>query len=286
MQPEHRALGILDDGDAADAGNGKGLRRFNGRASRMSNPAALESIMKDDLGTTGHAAREASAEVDPIEALERSDRRRSIVKALVGMTIGGALGYAGYPWVAGNRRGELVDGARSVWRQLRESPHGRRGGGGEAARSSRELPIVLDAEGREYECFLASLGLRHIQPMEMLRPHFKMRGTVRNALPPRETWSSIAPTLRVADELREKLGARLVTIASAYRSPEYNAMCPGAAAQSYHMRNMALDLVFDCAPQKVVEAAVALRSGGLFAGGIGRYPGFTHVDTRGRNADW
>jgi uncharacterized protein YcbK (DUF882 family) len=122
--------------------------------------------------------------------------------------------------------------------------------------------------------------------MEMLRAHFKMRGNVCNTLPPREHWKNIAPTLRVADELRERLGVPLVTIASAYRSPSYNATCPGAAAHSYHTRNMALDLVFDCAPEKVVKAAGTLRAEGFFAGGIGRYTGFTHVDTRGKAADW
>ncbi|WP_075087948.1 D-Ala-D-Ala carboxypeptidase family metallohydrolase [Verrucomicrobium spinosum] len=77
-----------------------------------------------------------------------------------------------------------------------------------------------------------------------------------------------------------------MTIASAYRSPAYNATCPGAAPQSFHLHNLALDLVYDCPPAKVAEAAHALRNRGFFRGGIGKYPSFTHIDTRGKNADW
>jgi uncharacterized protein YcbK (DUF882 family) len=122
--------------------------------------------------------------------------------------------------------------------------------------------------------------------MEVLRSHFKRRGIVSNTLPPRDCWANMAPTLRVVDELQDRLGVRLAEISSAYRSPAYNAMCPGSAAHSYHTRNMALDLKFDCAPEKVVKAVESLRASGFFAGGIGRYPTFTHVDTRGTAVDW
>jgi hypothetical protein len=217
--------------------------------------------------------------------LEQPVRRRPIVKALTGAAIAGTLGYAGYPWVVGEKREGLVAGLRSFLEDLREQRRTGRPREREVA-VTRELPVVLDANGKEYEAFLTRLNLRHIKPIEMLRPHFKMRGTVSNDLPPREVWQSIAPTLRVADELRQRLGVRLLTIASAYRSPAYNAMCPGAVTNSFHVRNMALDLMFDCAPEEVVKAAKTLRDEGFFAGGIGRYPTFTHIDTRGRAADW
>jgi hypothetical protein len=221
---------------------------------------------------------------DPIAQLEQSDRRRRIVQMMFGTALSGVLGYVSYPWVAGRRQGELVDGMNSIWEQLRDSPYRR--SPAEDTGITTTLPVVLDSEGREYEQFLAGLNLRHVQPMAVLRSHFKRRGTVSNCLPPRDCWTSMAPTLRVADALQDRLGARLVEISSAYRSPAYNAMCPGSAAHSYHMRNMALDLKFDCAPEKVVKAAESLRSTGFFAGGIGRYPTFTHVDTRGTAADW
>jgi hypothetical protein len=231
---------------------------------------------------------EPKPELDPeYEALMLYPRRRPVLKALVASAVGGVFGYASYPWVAGKRQPELVNGARSLWQKLRE---GYRGDDDADIASdmapSRRLPMVLSAEGLDYQRFLVGLDLKHVAPIEILGAHFKARGNVYNDLPPREIWTSIAPTLRVADELCERLGVRLIEIASAYRSPAYNASCPGAAPHSYHMRNMALDLVFNCAPERIVKAAEALRTGGFFAGGIGRYPTFTHIDTRGKAADW
>jgi hypothetical protein len=231
---------------------------------------------------------ESEQEIDPeYEALMLYPRRRPVLKALCASALGGLLGYAGYPWIAGNRQQELADGARSVWRRMREGHRSIRDNevASDTARS-RTLPMVLDKDGLEYQVFLANLNLRHVQPLQVLRAHFKARGTVYNDLPPREIWINIAPTLRVADELCERLGVRLLDVASAYRSPAYNATCAGAASQSFHMRNMALDMVFDCTPEKVAKAAESLRTGGFFAGGIGRYPTFTHIDTRGKSVDW
>lgn len=222
---------------------------------------------------------------DPAQLL--AYERRSALKALLGLAAGGVISHAAYPWLAGDKQDELAAGVKSFMRRLEERLQS--GRSSRTARTdcpTRNVPIQLDATGREYETFLTGLQLRHIKPIEVLRPHFKIRGTVSNGLPPRELWPHAAATLRVADELRERLGVRLLTIASAYRSPEYNAMCPGAAAHSYHLRNMALDLVFECSPAKVAEAAEALRATGFFTGGIGRYPGFTHIDTRGKAADW
>lgn len=216
---------------------------------------------------------------------DESVARRLVVKGLVGTAIGGALGYFGYPWIAGDRREEFAGAMKRFWNSIEEHPSMRRRRE-MAERSARTTPVVLEAEGRDYEAFLATLHLRHITPMEILRPHFKVRGTVANCLPPREMWPNLAPTLKVADEIRHQLGVRLEAIVSAYRSPAYNAACPGAARSSFHMRNYALDLVYDCPPDHVVKAAEGLRAKGFFKGGIGRYAGFTHIDARGSNADW
>lgn len=223
----------------------------------------------------------------PAESLSPG-RRRVFLKSLLGTTLGGVLGYQSHSWVLGEKQDEVVETVRSFlkkMRQMRESPAPRRGRQPGVV-TERPSPLRLDAEGQDYQSFLSGLGLRHIRPMEMIRPHFNVRGTVCNCLPPREAWRNIAPTLRVADELRQQLGSRLTTILSAYRSPAYNAACPGAAAHSYHMRNMALDLAFDCPPEEVAKAAEALRDKGFFKGGIGRYATFTHIDTRGHKADW
>jgi hypothetical protein len=216
--------------------------------------------------------------------------RRRIIQALSATGIGGVLGYAFYPWIAGDQRDELATSTKHFLRRMREGYRVRRDEDEtlevRRALPARVLPVVLDAEGKDYQAYLTTLRLRHIQPIELLRAHFKARGSVTNSLPPRELWKKIGPTLLVADELREQLNVPLLTISSAYRSPAYNASCAGAASHSYHMENMALDLVYDCPPAKVAKAAEALRARKLFKGGVGRYDSFTHIDTRGKNADW
>ncbi len=138
----------------------------------------------------------------------------------------------------------------------------------------------------EYSDFLKSLQLRYIADYEVLSAHRRERNGIANSLPPRALWQAIVPTLRVADELRHRLGVPLTHIASAYRSPEYNRQCPGAAKYSKHLKNEALDLVFACNSKAAFDEAQAMRREGLFCGGIGLYKNFIHVDTRGRNATW
>ncbi|MEX2580351.1 MAG: D-Ala-D-Ala carboxypeptidase family metallohydrolase [Verrucomicrobiales bacterium] len=137
-----------------------------------------------------------------------------------------------------------------------------------------------------YANFIDNLNLRHIKPHEVLRPHRNTQKGVKNSLPPQSMWKEIAYTLRVADEIRERLGKPLVYINSAYRSPEYNAACAGSASRSYHMKNCALDLVFEGGPGAAVGMAKKLRGEKFFKGGIGGYSSFVHVDTRGSNATW
>lgn len=146
-------------------------------------------------------------------------------------------------------------------------------------------PPLLECE-KEYAGYLSSLELKHIRPFEIIRPHRNVHGEVANQLPPESIWESIAPTLRVADELRERLGSQLRAINSAYRSPAYNATCPGAARNSLHTKNRALDLVFDCGPKTAFQMAEKIRAEGIFKGGIGLYSSFIHVDTRGYCATW
>jgi hypothetical protein len=141
-------------------------------------------------------------------------------------------------------------------------------------------------EVREFEAFLSAHPLRHLSPHEIIRPHFKKRGGTLCGLPPRELWPRIVSTLRAADELRHRLGVPLHLVVSAYRSPQYNAKCPGASRRSQHLQNRALDLVFDCPSEDAFAMARTLREEGFFKGGLGRYESFIHLDTRGRNATW
>ncbi|MDF1751890.1 MAG: D-Ala-D-Ala carboxypeptidase family metallohydrolase [Verrucomicrobiales bacterium] len=138
----------------------------------------------------------------------------------------------------------------------------------------------------KYSSYLASLSLKNISPEDVIRPHRNELGGVCNELPPERYWKRMKTTLEVADALVTELGVPLKMINSAYRSPKYNAACPGAASNSYHTRNMALDLMFACSPKEAARAAKKLRDKGIFKGGIGVYSTFIHIDTRGKNANW
>jgi hypothetical protein len=139
---------------------------------------------------------------------------------------------------------------------------------------------------QSYARYIRGLGLKNITPYMVLHPHFKTRGSVKNSLPPRSSWRKIAPTLKLVDKMSSKMGVPVREISSAYRSPTYNRACRGNS-KSYHMKNMALDIQFDGAsPSHVASYARKMRSQREFKGGIGRYYSFTHIDTRGYNADW
>jgi hypothetical protein len=138
----------------------------------------------------------------------------------------------------------------------------------------------------DYASYLSKSPLGHISVKQIIEPHLKRHGRVGNSIPPKALWKNIRSTLTVADRLADRLSEPLEEVISAYRSPAYNATCPGGKSNSMHLRNNALDLRFPIAPRKVAAVAKELRANGLFKGGIGLYSGFTHIDTRGYNADW
>lgn len=138
----------------------------------------------------------------------------------------------------------------------------------------------------EYVAYLQRLNLRRIKVEQIIEPHLRTKGFVKNTLPPKSMWRNIRKTLLVADRLARHLNEPVDEVVSAYRSPAYNARCAGARRNSYHMHNMALDLKFRTSPRTVARLARALREHGLFQGGVGSYSGFTHIDTRGKKADW
>ncbi|WP_200305948.1 D-Ala-D-Ala carboxypeptidase family metallohydrolase [Paracraurococcus ruber] len=141
----------------------------------------------------------------------------------------------------------------------------------------------------EFRAFVATLGLRHFSPDELLFLGSQQAGgkcAGLNTHPPRELWPSIAPTAAVLDRLRGDLGVP-IRILSAYRSPAYNQCIDGSASNSMHMRYNAID--FACQTGTPADWAARLqdyRSRAIFRGGIGVYRSFVHVDTRGVNATW
>lgn len=159
--------------------------------------------------------------------------------------------------------------------------------------SNKPVPGIphawVQAKGSDvlhYARYIQSLNLRNITPRMVLAPHFKTRGRTHNSLPPKSYWKSMSPTLKLIDKMVTRIGAPLHEITSAYRSPRYN-RAVGGRSKSYHMQNMATDIQFrGISPYHVAYVAKQLRTQGYFKGGIGRYSGFVHVDTRGMNVDW
>lgn len=145
---------------------------------------------------------------------------------------------------------------------------------------------VLGSNGDAYRKFLNRIGLKRISVQDIMNTHAKAHGRIHNTLPPRQLWSNIRSTLLTLDKVAVRLGEPVGEVLSVYRCPAYNATCPGAKSNSYHMRNNAIDVRFNSSPRKVAATARDMRKQGLFKGGIGRYSGFTHLDTRGSNADW
>lgn len=221
---------------------------------------------------------------DPEETVERASfsgsshsperifisRRRAIAVATVAAITSGVAVFLGDP----HRRTQAYRQVRELAGRVRE-----------AIGPAVPVPRTLEAEA-EYSAFLAEIPLRYIVPEEVIRPHRNVRSGVPNELPPREYWPRIEASLKVADEIRHRLGKPLHCINSAYRSPAYNAACSGTATFSQHLENRALDLMFVGGSGAAAEVARKLREEKLFRGGIGVYDHFIHIDTRGRNADW
>lgn len=150
----------------------------------------------------------------------------------------------------------------------------------------KEWLAQLGQPARGYSAFLGGMQLKRVSVRQMLEAHVKIRGSVANTIPPATLWRNMRPTLLVAEQIGNRLGENVRVVISAYRSPAYNARCEGAARDSQHVRNLALDLQFTSPPRRVAQVARDLRAEGKFRGGVGLYRGFVHVDTRGSNADW
>lgn len=83
------------------------------------------------------------------------------------------------------------------------------------------------------------------------------------------------------ETLRSEFGGRKLRILSGYRSAAYNRTI-GGARSSQHVLGRAADFVIDgVKPQDVHDRALRLyQDGFLRIGGLGNYPGFTHIDVR------
>jgi len=126
------------------------------------------------------------------------------------------------------------------------------------------------------------IGIRHFTFQEVL-----YHNTLEDI--PVPLWFNILPTLWLLDELRSDLNEP-VYIVSSYRSPEYNRKVGGKSG-SLHLSFNALDCIIKNYSSKEYRlVADLLKSCDLdFFGlkikdsslGIGLYPNFFHIDTRG-----
>jgi peptidoglycan hydrolase-like protein with peptidoglycan-binding domain len=130
-------------------------------------------------------------------------------------------------------------------------------------------------------------GLTAFSASEFLVKGGKNASNHLNTDPPEILWPNIVPTVRVLLELKKRLGNPAITLNSVYRSRAYNASV-GGARDSQHMKFTAVDLVAGDGrgPSSWARTLHQMRDEGVFAGGIGLYNTFVHVDTRGHNADW
>lgn len=92
-----------------------------------------------------------------------------------------------------------------------------------------------------------------------------------------------AQTLALLEEVRAHFGVP-VTIHSGYRCDVYNRRV-GGARNSQHLLGRAADFSVRGVPAGSVAQWIGARMSGF--GGVGRYPTFTHIDTRsGPAARW
>jgi uncharacterized protein YcbK (DUF882 family) len=105
-----------------------------------------------------------------------------------------------------------------------------------------------------------------------------------NTVPPKNLWPRIIPTLRTLDMARERVGR--LRLSSVYRSPSYN-RAVGGVSSSQHVQFRAADVVpMDTSVARLHSVLSELRRAGRWVGGLGSYPNFVHVDTRGYNSSW
>lgn len=106
-------------------------------------------------------------------------------------------------------------------------------------------------------------------------------GWRRAAYPARWIAGRLRPLCGALEVLRAALGGRPMTVVSGYRSAAYNRAI-GGARRSQHVEGRAADLrVSGVTPAKVHAVALELqRQGKIRIGGLGKYPGFVHVDVR------
>ncbi len=136
-----------------------------------------------------------------------------------------------------------------------------------------------------YANFIQDLGLKNITSHDVLAPQMLSKKRIQNSLPPRYMWENIVPTLRLIDKMSTYIKAEVHFVAI-YRTPYFNRAMRGRS-KSQLLINRGVRVQFKGVDSAVVaRVARRFREAGHFSGGVGKYTKYTHIDTRGHNADW
>jgi len=140
------------------------------------------------------------------------------------------------------------------------------------------------AQAEAYDSYLHAQGIGGVIPLhELLRSgrRWSWCGVDEFALPPREDWASIKPTLRLVADLQDAGVFTDLVVASAWRSPSFN-RCEGGSSASRHLTNNALDFDIRGTLDVVGLCAYWRNHGAARKFGLGFYSATEiHVDTSG-----
>lgn len=113
-----------------------------------------------------------------------------------------------------------------------------------------------------------------------LSPHFRLRefASGDDAPFPAAVIANLRRVAAMLERVRAVLDTPLIiTHNGGYRTPAQNRRS-GGVPRSYHLRGLAADVVTrEVPPEHVQEVALQLQTEGV-VGGVGCYPGFTHLD--------
>jgi uncharacterized protein YcbK (DUF882 family) len=104
---------------------------------------------------------------------------------------------------------------------------------------------------------------------------------------PTEYYGNVQALMNQLEIIRTALGNKPIKINSGYRTQSYNTKVGGKPA-SMHLVAKAADIVVTGVTPAQVQAKIKqlMDDGKIKAGGIGKYPGFTHYDIRGVYKTW
>lgn len=121
-------------------------------------------------------------------------------------------------------------------------------------------------------------GIEHFTAREICRLDRQTSGVWMTPAPA-TLWPNAIETLRVLEWLRAGIGGKPIIISSGYRGPDYNRAVAGEPG-SLHLRFSAFDFrVPGFSPLALARILVGHSEAGKL--GIGCYPSFVHIDTRG-----